>query len=291
MQLNATTRYYCFIKVLSFIAKLNFNSCFLLREFQKLHSAFKFVDTENRFDQEYEVLAQIKEEGKHLLVRDADIVYETSDWVDSLIKLQEFFLDDFIGFTRDQYYLLHSAIVVKNGKAILLPGASRSGKSTLCIALLKNGFKYISDEIAAIDLKTFRASGFPRAISIREKTLRLFPTLNPEINCCQYQLLNTRGISKICYGIPYKGNLASMNKFFPLSAIVFPKYNTKGRTVLHEVSHSSLAIYNLMECSINQLWLKEKGFRTATGLVKRTNCYNLQTNNLAEACEIINRII
>ena len=288
MQFNVKTRYFCFVKVLSFIVKLNFNSRFLLKEFQNLASSFQFVNEEHRFNQEYEVLTQNK---KVVLVKDGEVVYETLDWIHLLIKLQELFLKDFIRFTRDQYYLLHSAVLVKNGKAILFPGASKSGKSTLSIALLRDGFKYVSDEVAAVDVNTLRTSGFPRAIAIREKTLSLFPNLEPEINHLRYQWVNSGKVREIHYGIPSGRNLAAMNRSFPISAIVFPQYSAKGDTFLSEIKPPSEAVFDLMQCCLNQRRLREKGFKIAARLVRQTKCYSLQTRDLDKACEIISKLV
>jgi hypothetical protein len=41
---------------------------------------------------------------------------------------------------------LHSACVVSNGRGILIAGESMAGKSTLCVALAKNGFQLLSDD-------------------------------------------------------------------------------------------------------------------------------------------------
>jgi len=240
---------------------------------------------------EYEALVENGNGGENILTKDKEVYYKTSDWIDLLLKLQECLLNDFIRSARDCYYLIHSAVLVKKEKALLIPGASKSGKSTLSIALLKDGFKYLSDEIAAVDLNTLRTSGFPRAIMVRERTLTLFPTLEPEVNYRRYQLVNSGKVREIHYGIPSRKKLASMKKSFSISAIIFPQYSeSKNGAVLTEINPSSVALFNLMQCSLNQSRLKEKGFRTAVRLVKQAKCYSLQTKNLARACEAISAL-
>src|SRR6185503_1990832 len=46
---------------------------------------------------------------------------------------------------------VHAGVVAWNGKAILIPGSSFSGKSTLVAELLRAGATYYSDEYAVID--------------------------------------------------------------------------------------------------------------------------------------------
>lgn len=290
-QYDNKTKYSSSLRILSFTLKLNSNSLVFLREFQQLTSAFQSVGEENKPNVEYEALIQNSKNGRHLLAKHGKIVYETPNWVEVLLVLQEHFLNDFIKSTRDQYYLLHSAVLVKKRKAVVFPGVSKSGKSTISIALLKDGFKYLSDEIAAINLSTLRATGFPRAIVMREKTLSLFPNLGPEINHLRYELLNSGKVREIHYGIPSGKNLATMNKSFPISAIVFPHYKWKGDACLCEIKPPSESLFDLMQCSLNQRRLKEKGFKTAARLVRQAKCYSLQTKDLAKACEIINGLV
>lgn len=289
-QCNIKMKHSSSLRILSFTLKLNSNSLVFIREFQQLTSAFQFVGEENKPDVEYEALIQNNKNSEHLLAKHGNIVYKTPDWLNLLFRLQEYFLNDFIKSTRDQYYLVHSAVLVKKGRAVVFPGISKSGKSTITIALLKEGFKYLSDEVAAIDLKTLRVTGFPRAIVIREKTLPLFPSLKPEINYLSYKLLSSEKVRRIHYGIPSEKNLASMNKSYPISAIVFPEYNQKGNTFI-EIKPPSVAMYDIMQCSLNQRRLEEKGFITAARLLRQTKFYSLQTKDLVKACEIINDLI
>src|SRR5262245_6087940 len=46
---------------------------------------------------------------------------------------------------------VHAGVVDRRGRAIVLPGASRSGKTTLVTAMLRGGAKYYSDEFAVLD--------------------------------------------------------------------------------------------------------------------------------------------
>lgn len=49
------------------------------------------------------------------------------------------------------FVLLHAAVVGWQGRAILLPGSSWSGKTTLAMALVEAGATYYSDEYAVLD--------------------------------------------------------------------------------------------------------------------------------------------
>jgi len=67
------------------------------------------------------------------------------------------------------HVFVHAGVVSRDGLAILLPGISFSGKSTLTAELVRNGAVYYSDEYAVL-----RADGhvvpFPRHLSLRDQT-------------------------------------------------------------------------------------------------------------------------
>ncbi len=62
---------------------------------------------------------------------------------------------------------VHAGVVGWRNRAILIPGRSFSGKSTLVEALVRAGASYYSDEFAVLDAKG-RAHPYPRALSLRE---------------------------------------------------------------------------------------------------------------------------
>src|SRR6185503_1071009 len=61
---------------------------------------------------------------------------------------------------------VHAGVVAWNGTAILIPGSSFSGKSTMVAELLRAGATYYSDEYAVID-EHGRVHPYPRDLRIR----------------------------------------------------------------------------------------------------------------------------
>jgi hypothetical protein len=62
---------------------------------------------------------------------------------------------------------VHAGVVGWRGKAIVLPGRSFSGKTTLVTELIRAGATYYSDEYAVFDARG-RVHPYPRALGIRE---------------------------------------------------------------------------------------------------------------------------
>jgi len=72
----------------------------------------------------------------------------------------------------DQYFQIHAGVVSRHGKGVLLIGDSNFGKSTLVLALLKRGFTFLSDELAAISRADGMVYPYPRYLGIRPETLK-----------------------------------------------------------------------------------------------------------------------
>lgn len=71
------------------------------------------------------------------------------------------------------HFLIHAGVVAWNGKGIILAADASHGKTTLVLELVRRGFKYLSDEIAALGLADRRVHPFPRSLRIRPGTLEL----------------------------------------------------------------------------------------------------------------------
>ncbi len=67
---------------------------------------------------------------------------------------------------RDHVFI-HAGVVARGRRAIVLPGASWSGKSTLVAALVRAGATYFSDEYAVLDADG-RVHPFAKPLSLRQ---------------------------------------------------------------------------------------------------------------------------
>jgi hypothetical protein len=75
-------------------------------------------------------------------------------------------LDFYVARTTRNWLFVHAGVVAWKGQAIILPGRSYAGKTTLVRAFLKLGATYYSDEYAVLD-QGGRVHPFPRALSVR----------------------------------------------------------------------------------------------------------------------------
>lgn len=72
--------------------------------------------------------------------------------------------------------ILHAAACGTSRRAVILPAATNSGKSTLTAALMHSGLHVLSDDSAAIDRQTAQVVSLPFALMLREGS---WPVLSP----------------------------------------------------------------------------------------------------------------
>jgi hypothetical protein len=84
------------------------------------------------------------------------------------------FLDSFeshlqltIAENTKRYVFVHAGVVAWNNYAIVIPGRSHSGKTTLVSELIRAGATYYSDEYAVLDHRG-RVHAYPRMLGLRE---------------------------------------------------------------------------------------------------------------------------
>jgi hypothetical protein len=90
-------------------------------------------------------------------------------------------LDDAVVPRLTAFRAVHAGAVLWGEQALLLPGISHSGKSSLVAELLRRGATYFSDEYALID-SDGRVHPYPRPLLLRNDSPEQFPVLPAECN-------------------------------------------------------------------------------------------------------------
>jgi hypothetical protein len=105
-------------------------------------------------------------------VRTFDVMYEGAGRIARTLKpdeLFEKFESNFrmtVALFSRRFVFIHAGAVGWRGRAILIPGRTLAGKSTLVEALVRAGAEYFSDEYALLD-RSGRVHPFAKPISIR----------------------------------------------------------------------------------------------------------------------------
>ncbi|MGX7678038.1 hypothetical protein ACSMXN_03980 [Jatrophihabitans sp. DSM 45814] len=75
--------------------------------------------------------------------------------------------------TRSPLLCIHAGVVTGRDGAVVLPGVSGHGKTTLTAAMTQAGFGYLSDEVLAIDRTTLALTPFPRPLAVDSRSWQL----------------------------------------------------------------------------------------------------------------------
>lgn len=102
----------------------------------------------------------------NLLYRDIARLARTRN-LEEALELFEADLGLFVAEAAPRRVFVHAGVVGWKGQAILIPGRSYSGKTTLVTELMRAGAVYYSDEYAVLDVLG-RVHPYPRALQIRE---------------------------------------------------------------------------------------------------------------------------
>ena len=76
-----------------------------------------------------------------------------------------------VALMAESYVFVHAGVVELDGAAVVLPGRSGAGKTTLVAALVRAGATYYSDEMAVFDTEG-RVLPFARALRLRDGATR-----------------------------------------------------------------------------------------------------------------------
>jgi len=116
---------------------------------------------------------RVGDEAGRQRARQYHLLYIGGERVARSLDLEEvlFTLETYVQLTvaaqAQHRVFVHAGVVGWRGQAIVIPGRSNSGKSTLVAALLRAGATYYSDEYAVLDARG-RVYPYPRPLALSE---------------------------------------------------------------------------------------------------------------------------
>ncbi len=194
-----------------------------------------------------------------------------------------------------KYFIIHCSCLAKGNDAILIPGYSGCGKTTIALSLLSKGFKYLSDDDTILRLKgdNVECLSLPTNPKIKNNLVKFFPEIN--LKFLKDAHIHVRAKKIIDIQRLYPNVL--QEKAIP-KIIIFPRYS----------QHSNINIKRLSKQeALNRLWRSDfedffdkqhkqasrQGFKLLSNLVRKTNAFELfyQDKDIPNIPELIERLL
>ena len=198
--------------------------------------------------------------------------------------LFEWGLNYSIATRAHRYCLLHSAVLERNGRAMILPALPGSGKSTLSAALMHNGWRLLSDEFGILRPELGTLVPMPRAIPLKNESIEVIGKQIPSAIMGPRYTKTRKG--DVAHVAVTEESIARQTEEAMPAWIVFPRYERDSGLQLDPVLGSE-AFVRLSNNSFNYRLLGEVSYLSLTSMVRSCDCYNLVYGDLARAVEAL----
>jgi hypothetical protein len=180
-------------------------------------------------------------------------------------------------------HAVHAAALVNGGRAVLFPGQSGSGKSSLAAWLILQGWSYLTDELVFLtDDGLIRP--FTRPLSLRPATvaaLKSFVDVR-ETEC----LVEEAGAM-----IPHRHLNPDWQWMNPkLSVIIFPTFVAHHPATLTPISQAQ-GCMQLLGCHVNARNLSGHGFSEMARLVRGLSVYELKYGSFSDVLPTLQLLV
>ena len=181
-------------------------------------------------------------------------------------------------------FIVHAAVLEKDGKAIVFPAAPGSGKSTLTAYLSQTGWNLYSDEMAIIDFNSNLVNPLYRPVSLKNNSIELVKQWFPEISCTETAKGTQKGDVALFNCMSWE-NHKKLEKA-EIVGVVFPKY----------VPGEALTIYSLDKrqgfsqiCAnaFNYNIVGQQGFETVAAVIDASIQFEVHYSNLKEVSDFL----
>ncbi len=187
----------------------------------------------------------------------------------------------------NQFLTMHSAVLEKGGRAVIMPAPSGSGKSTLCAGLAFRGWRLLSDELALLDPASGLLVPNPRPISLKNRSIDVIRQFAPEAAFGDVVHDTLKG--SVAHVRPPADALAHIAAPARPAWLIFPTYRADAPAVLTPVPPAQ-AFMKLMGQTFNYAVHGREGFAAMAALIDNCACYDFSYSQLDEAVTLFDRL-
>jgi HprK-related kinase A len=178
------------------------------------------------------------------------------------------------------WLLVHSAVLARDDRAVLMPAPPGSGKSTLCAALMDHGWRLLSDEMALIDPASGLLTPSPRAISLKNQSIALIAGRCAD--AVMGPMAHDTQKGTVAHLRPSAASVAAATRPAQAAWIVFPQYQA-GAPLSVQPHPKGDALIALASNSFNQHVHGRQGFLAMADMVQSCGVFDLRYSQLDDA--------
>lgn len=200
--------------------------------------------------------------------------------LDHAFPLLEWGVNWCIAMRAHQFLMLHSAVVERGGRALILPAMPGAGKSTLCAGLALRGWRLLSDEFGLCDLATGLLVPLPRAVPLKNESIAVIRAFSADAHLGPLFPRTRKG--DVSHLRPPADSLRRQQEPAQPAYIVFPRFEGAAPLQVRALTPSE-GFVRLAQNAFNYQFLRGDGFIALTHLVSRCDCYSLTFGSLDDA--------
>ncbi len=178
------------------------------------------------------------------------------------------------------FLMLHSAVLERNGRALLLPAAPGDGKTTLCAGLSYRGWRTLSDEFGLIRPDSDEMIPIPRPMALKNESIEIIRKFAPDAYIGPITPNTRKGT--VAHVKPTATSIERQAETVPVSMIVFPRWVAGADFSLQEMTKGE-GFMRVATNAFNYELLGEAAFRTVRDVISSARCYRLVYSDLEEA--------
>ncbi|HRO59572.1 MAG TPA: HprK-related kinase A [Burkholderiaceae bacterium] len=186
-----------------------------------------------------------------------------------------------------RFLMLHSAVLERNGGALLMPAGPGHGKTTLCAALAHRGWRLLSDEFGLLRPGKTAFVPIPRPMPLKNASIEVMRNFAPQAELGPSIEGTIKGT--VAHVRPPRDSVDAAAIEAPARWVVFPRWQADARLSFEEVPRAE-AFMSLARNAFNYEVVGQAAFETVRDIVDRSRCYRLVYSDLDEAVELFDRL-
>jgi HprK-related kinase A len=185
------------------------------------------------------------------------------------------------------HLIFHAGVVERGGRAIIMPGSSGTGKSTLSSGLSYHGWRLFSDEFGLLRLSDGQIVPYPRPVSLKNQSGAVMQAVAPAARFSRPYHGTPKGT--ITYLLPPADSIARMHEPATPSLLVFPVFEPNATAQIQKMSKAEAFIL-LRNCSVNAQWLGRPAFEALNRIVEGCEAYRIVYSSLDMGMALIDQL-